>query len=67
MGFKVPKILLEAFRDKTLDIISVVGIYRTQILELDNFSEMAASSAFEKEIIHSRKQKTYNLQLFTKN
>ncbi|MEQ3664114.1 hypothetical protein [Olleya sp.] len=50
MGFKLPDVLVEAFKNKTLDYISVIGVYEHQFWNIDNFSGSSAYFAFKKEI-----------------
>lgn len=49
-AFLISNTLKEAFKDKTLDYISVIGVYEHQFWNIDDFSGMQAYDAFEKEM-----------------
>lgn len=50
IDFVISKPLKEAFRDKTLDYISVIGVYESKFWNISDFSGMAAYEAYEKEM-----------------
>jgi len=50
MGFKIPKILIEAFKTETLDDLSVIRVYEHEFWDVSNFSGMSAYRAFKEEV-----------------
>lgn len=49
-AFRISNILKEAFRDKTLDYISVIGVYEHQFWNVSDFSGLSAYEAYDKEM-----------------
>lgn len=53
-GFVISEPLKEAFRSKTLDYISVIGVYEHNFWNVSDFSGLSAYNAFEKEMKSSK-------------
>lgn len=49
-AFTISKTLKEAFEDKILDYITVIGVYELQFWNINDFSGLEAYDAFEKEM-----------------